>query len=244
MPEMSTKFDWRIFADATFAGLSVLIPIPIIDSIFEGFFRRRMPGAIARARNRKVSEETLKQLGQGEGCSPVGCLVWPFKQLFNLLKKISKKILYFLTIKEATDMVSYYWHRAYLIDYMLAEGHIADEANIVVARRTLATTLSDTDTSPVVHLARQVVGNTHHILRSLWGVARRKQQDDMLTDHQTLMGDHWSEYADYWERLTGRFEQTLVTERALWEQAEMERALAAAQQVAPPGAAPQQDEQE
>ena len=88
---MGTKFDWRIFADATFAGLSVLIPIPIIDSIFEGFFRRRMPGAIAKARNRNVSDETLKQLGQGEGCSPVGCLVWPFKQLFNLLKKISKK---------------------------------------------------------------------------------------------------------------------------------------------------------
>ena len=38
-PQPNTTFDWLIYADATFAGLSVLIPIPIIDWIFENIFR-------------------------------------------------------------------------------------------------------------------------------------------------------------------------------------------------------------
>ena len=230
---MANKFDWRIYADATFAGLSVLIPIPIIDSIFEGFFRRRMPGVIAKARNRAVPEETLKALGATEGCTPLGCLIWPFKQLFALLVKISKKILYFLTIKEATDKLSFYWHRAYLIDYMMGHNHLAKDRPVIIARQALVATLSDTDTSPIVQLAKQVVGNSHHILRSLWQVARRKQEDDMLNDQASLIGKKWSDYADYWENLEARFEEMYIVETGLWEKAQLEAALAAAQNLAP-----------
>ena len=242
---MEQKFDWRIYADATFAGLAVLIPIPIIDSIFEGFFRRRMPGVIARVRNRAVSDETLKALGETEGCTPLGCLIWPFKQLFALLVKISRKILYFLTIKEASDKLSLYWHRAYLIDYMMAHHYLADDRPVIIARQALTATLSNTDTSPVVQLAKQVVGNSHHILRSLWQVARRKEQDEMLNDQATLIGKRWSEYADYWEKLEARFEQMYAIETNLWAKAQLEAARLAARDLAPAATTPSKsDEQE
>ena len=34
------RFDWLRYADATFAGLALLIPIPLLDVAFECFFRR------------------------------------------------------------------------------------------------------------------------------------------------------------------------------------------------------------
>ncbi|MCA9987755.1 MAG: hypothetical protein KDE59_25775 [Anaerolineales bacterium] len=221
------RFDWRLYADATFAGLAVLIPIPIVDALFEEFFRRRMPRVIARVRNRAVSPETLKALGDGDGCTPAGCLLWPFKQLFNLLVKISRKILYFLTIKEATDKLSYYWHRAFLIDFMLANGYLGDDRPVFVARAALNRTLTDVETSPVIQLAQQVVGNSHHILRSLWRVARRKEEDDMLSDQASLIGRRWSEYSDYWDKLSDRYRLIYETEHSLWQRAQQEAAATA-----------------
>jgi len=47
-----TEFDWIIYADATFAGLALLLPIPFVDGLIEAYFRRRMPGDIARRRGR------------------------------------------------------------------------------------------------------------------------------------------------------------------------------------------------
>lgn len=47
-PPPATQFDWQIYADTTFAGLSLLILIPLLDVAFEWFFRRRMAHTIAR----------------------------------------------------------------------------------------------------------------------------------------------------------------------------------------------------
>jgi hypothetical protein len=49
VPEIATDFDWLVYADATFAGLAILLPFPFVDSWLEGYFRRRMPGDITRA---------------------------------------------------------------------------------------------------------------------------------------------------------------------------------------------------
>ena len=58
--------DWRVYADATCAGLSVLFPIPLVDMVFEGVFRRRMPGTIGKARGVKLDIPTRRNLGHGE----------------------------------------------------------------------------------------------------------------------------------------------------------------------------------
>ena len=33
--EIPTDFDWIVYADATFAGLSILLPIPFVDTWLE-----------------------------------------------------------------------------------------------------------------------------------------------------------------------------------------------------------------
>ena len=40
--KVTTDFDWLVYSDATFAGLSVLIPVPFLDALMEEYFRRAM----------------------------------------------------------------------------------------------------------------------------------------------------------------------------------------------------------
>jgi len=106
-----TAFDWKIYAQATFAGLSPLIPVPILDWIVEEYFRRRMPQAIAHARGYGLSREVVGVLNRGGESCLASCLVFPLRLLVEILKSLSRKLLYVLSIKEASDRISYYWHQ-------------------------------------------------------------------------------------------------------------------------------------
>ena len=99
------KFDWAVYADATFAGLAILIPIPLLDVFVEWLFRRRMPQAIAKRNGRKLSRPIVFHLNNRPG-KWWGCFLWPIALTLLLLKRLFRTILYFLTIKEATDNLS------------------------------------------------------------------------------------------------------------------------------------------
>jgi hypothetical protein len=200
-----TAFIWAIYADATFAGLSVLIPIPLLDVAFEQIFRRRMPRSIARARSRQLPPDVIRLLNH-LGCSPAALLLFPLWLAFLLLKRLSKKILYFLTVKDAVDSLSYYWHRAFLLDYMMRAGHLDDLARAQQAERALAQTLDSARESPLSTLARQVVRQTSRVLRRLWSVVRRRREDDVLNAQQATMAATWSRFQSYLEGVAARYQ--------------------------------------
>ena len=52
--KVETSFDWAMYADATYAGLSALIPVIGVDWLFEQYFKRRIPSAIAKGRGQKL----------------------------------------------------------------------------------------------------------------------------------------------------------------------------------------------
>src|SRR5918997_6943650 len=104
--QSDTAFDWAIYADATFAGLSVLIPIPLLDWVFEQFFRRRMLPTIAQRQGRQLPPAVRAQLNRSSGSCLSTCLTAPLVATFWLLKSVSRKLLYFLTIKDATDQLA------------------------------------------------------------------------------------------------------------------------------------------
>src|SRR5687768_8193145 len=112
--EPRTTFEWPIYADATLAGLSVLVPLPFMDDVSEGFFRRRIPRSIARSRGVTLPEGVAAVLSEGDGWWP-GFLRLPVKLTLGVLKRVSRKLLYFLTIKDASEKLSHYWLRAFLI---------------------------------------------------------------------------------------------------------------------------------
>ncbi len=210
-----TSFDWGVYSDATFAGLSVLIPIPLLDLAFESFFRRRMPGDIARSRGHRLSPPVIDALNRGQGCFS-GCLTLPFSLALEFLKRLSTKLLYFLAVKSAGDQLSYYWHRAFLIDYSLQQGYLSDPASAGVAQQAMQQVLKEAGTSPLGQLAYQVVSGASNVLRMLRR-ARRDERSAEIDQTRTEIDRNWARFAGYLNSLAQRFDQ--VYHQALQEQA-------------------------
>lgn len=202
------KFDWAIYVDATLAGLAILIPIPLVDLLFEWIFKRRMPQAIARRNDRTLSSETVRQLNRSS-FSCLGCLLWPLELVWLLLKRTYRTILYFLTIKEATDKLSYYWHRAFLLDFMMKRGDLRGPEASALAAQALHQVLDSLTTSPLTQLAQQVVANVRHILRSSWRWLRRKQEDEMMAETRSQMANAWRDLSAYFAQVMVRYEEQL-----------------------------------
>jgi hypothetical protein len=207
-PFRDEKFDWPIYVDATLAGLAVLIPIPLLDVLFEWIFKRRMLQTIARRNGRSLPPETVSQLNRSQ-FSCLGCLLWPLELVWLLLKRTYRTILYFLTIKDATDNLSYYWHRAYLLDLMIKRGDLDNRTDAPLAAEALHQVLTNLTISPLTQLAQQVVANVRHILRSSWRWLRRKQEDEMMTNTRTQMANAWRDLSGYFDEVGRRYTQQL-----------------------------------
>lgn len=201
----AAAFDWALYAEATFAGLSILIPVPFLDSIFEYIFNRRIAAAVARRAGRKLSPGVLAALNRGDGWL-AGCLLWPVSLVWSLLKRVSRKLLYILTINEAADKLSYYWHRAYLLDYMLEAGHLDQPATAEVGREALAGTLKNAGISPLRLLAKQAVAAPTHIWRSLRRV-RRGQADAEMQAERDLIARGWEGFGLYLAGLAAHYDR-------------------------------------
>ncbi|WP_420643448.1 hypothetical protein [Candidatus Leptofilum sp.] len=202
------KFDWAIYVDATLAGLAILIPIPLVDLLFEWIFKRRMPQAIAKRNGRTLPPEIVRQINRGQ-ISCVGCLLWPLELVWLLLKRTYRTILYFLTVKEATDKLSLYWHRAYLLDKMIERGDLAHQEGAALAAQALHQVLDELTISPLTQLAQEVVANVRHILRSSWRWLRRKQEDEMMARTRTQMATAWRDLSGYFDEIGLQYEQRL-----------------------------------
>ena len=212
-PQSRASFDWPIYADATFAGLAMLIPIPLLDLVVERFFRRRMVAAIAGHRGHRLPPAIRTQINQSSRSWLSGCLTVPLVATIWLIKRISRKILYLLTIKDATDQLSYYWQRAFLIDHMLDAGHVRTEASAAMARQAMEQVLQ-TSASPLPELARQVITSTRGLPRMLWR-GRRGREDEGIRQTQASMSQSWGRFQDYFNSLAARYDQTFanMTER-------------------------------
>jgi len=189
--------DWRIYADATCAGLSVLIPLPLVDIVFETLFRRRIPASISKARGREVSPGTMSGLSRPVNgmLSWSGCLAVPFKVLRYVLRRLWRKIIYILAVKDATAALTEYWHRAFLIDHMLRAGHLDPKVDTDLAIRIFRQVLLEVDPSPLTELARQTVANVRHVFRLLLRARRlgaaevTKSIGEVLSSHSKSAGE-------------------------------------------------------
>ena len=212
----STEFDWIVYSDATFAGLAILIRIPLLDVAFEQFFRRRMPRIIARQNGLKLSPRIQMELNRGRFSCLQSCLMAPILLTLLLLKRIFKTILYFLTIKESSDLLSLYWHRAFLLDYMCKVGYLQDEETAAIAAEALREILESITTSPLTQLAKQVIALPHHILRSLRRVRQGKTDAD-IEKTRNLMARTWDNFSDYFIELAEQYDQTFAKVKRVQE---------------------------
>ena len=112
-----------IVSHSVLAGLTPLIPIPIVDDLARVYFVRRLVRKLAAAHGYEVSHEQIKILAdeRNSGCLR-GCamatLLLPFKLIF-------RKVFFFLEWKRAADTASHVYYQGYLVDCSLAEGWCA-----------------------------------------------------------------------------------------------------------------------
>ena len=187
-----TVFDWRIYADATCAGLTALLPLPFVDLAFEAYFRRRIPATIAKVRNRELAPGARHRLGRGSVklISLEGCLSIPLGVLRYILRKLWRKVIYVFAIADATSMVSAYWHRAYLLDHIISAGHGAPDVDWQRSATVCEKVLRETDTGPLMGLARQTVSSVHRVLRLLV-LARRRGAAEETESLSKILQSHW-----------------------------------------------------
>lgn len=202
----SLTFDWFTYADATLAGLSVLIPIPLVDMAFEAYFRRRMVQTIAKRSGQPLAPAVRRLLQQEAGGNVWrGCLLWPIRLVGEFLVRLSRKILYFLTIKKAIDALNYYWQRAFLLNYMAQQGYLA-QGNAATAVAALEMTLATTGRSPLQSLAREIVYSPFRLWRTLWR-ARAERSDPLLTQIRSRLSHRWSNFDGFFATLIQHYKQ-------------------------------------
>lgn len=221
-----TEFDWLIYADATFAGLALLLPIPFVDAVIEEYFRRRMPRDIARRRGRALPLQSIRAVNRSrQGIWP-GCLLWPVRALVYLIRNLWRTMVYVFTIYDASEKLSEYWHRAFLLDYMILRGDLDRPARAEMAAEALHRVLKTTETSPLLNLAGELVEQARTrigaVARAIFRGARRQETEEVKRTERTLAG-RWGEFQGYLIELAAQYDATLV-------QVEGERAVATARQ--------------
>jgi hypothetical protein len=102
---------------AVLTGLTPLIPVPLLDDLVKSYFRKRLVRSLAASSGRPLTDEELNALAsEPEGGCLGGCvgtvLVYPLKKLF-------RKIFYFLEWKRAVDLTSRTYHFGYLVGHAL-----------------------------------------------------------------------------------------------------------------------------
>lgn len=208
----TTRFEWPLYADATLAGLSILVPAPFVDDALEGFFRRRMPRRIAAARGRVLAAEVEAELREEGGGWGAALLRLPLTVTVGLLKRVSRKLLYFLTVKAAADGLSYYWHRAFLLDYMLAAGHLDSAESARLARQAMDQVLVRTS-GPLRQLAGQLVARVQDVPQLLRR-AREGHEEEAMRQAKEPVEEQWGAAAGYLPTVAARYEEALRELRA------------------------------
>jgi hypothetical protein len=99
------------------AGLTPLIPVPLVDDLVKNYFRKRMLRSLAAEAGRALSEEEVDALAaEAERGCVTGCLL---TALVYPLKAVFRKLFYFLEWKRAADLTSRTYHFGYLAGYAM-----------------------------------------------------------------------------------------------------------------------------
>jgi hypothetical protein len=138
-----------IISHAVLIGLTPLIPLPILDDIAKSYFQRRLARKLSADFQIELSNSDLITLANDRrgGCLQ-GCLglilIYPIRKLF-------RKIFYFLEWKRAIDLVSRTYHQFYLLEQAFQQNLCAPmgEYSAAELRAAIDATCKETGTNPI-----------------------------------------------------------------------------------------------
>jgi hypothetical protein len=166
---------------AVLCALTPLIPIPFVDDIARAYFRRRLVRGLASLRGLVLPEAGVRTLADtpGRGCL-IGCLVAP---PLYAVKKLFRKIFYFLEWKRAVDTASETYHFGSLVDHAFERRWPAPAGPVEATRLRAAvdSVLARRGTSPIDKAVREAFEQSKSgvfraaaaMKRALGGLTRR-----------------------------------------------------------------------
>ena len=159
---------------AVLAGLTPLIPIPLIDDLLKTYFVRRLVRSLAAADRYTFSDDEIKLLAdqREKGCIR-GCLTTGFLLPFKL---VFRKIFFFLEWKRAVDTVSQVYYHGYLVDCALSEGwcHPAGPRTPAEVRTAIDAVLDQLNTKLIERAVRGTFNQSKSGLKSAAGILERR----------------------------------------------------------------------
>lgn len=209
-------FDWRRYGSATLAGLTPIIPLPLLDDFVEHLLARRVPAAVADARGQTLSPAAARAFKASDKTwsdRAVGCLMMPIWFLIKLPLKLFKKVLFFLLVRSVANKLAEHWSRAYLIDVALQRGDLDDPASAERSAALIRRLVQEAD-EPLVDAGKQVFRQIRRLpLRSLLRKAEHDQQaaqqDDTAQATRQQVDRKWNQIARQLETLGHRYAQQI-----------------------------------
>lgn len=171
MSELASSSQSVLLKYAILVGMTPLIPLPFLDDMAQSYFERRMIEQLAQAHQLSLTEENLDDLGAPPdpmGCVK-GCLV---TLLIYPLKKLLRKVFFFLEIKRTIDLISVTYARGHVLDRVLARGLCAPVGphSPKQVRTAADRALARIGTSPIELALRHTINTSSNLFKvlSLW----------------------------------------------------------------------------
>lgn len=190
--------DFEQFRSVTFYGvlgaLCPLVPVPFLDDWLLGRVRRRMVDELTNGEGLSLSEEEKATLaGADEGRRFPGCfatLAWlSRKVVLKLIKKIFRKVIYILAIREGIQTGTEVVHEGYLLLQGAKRRGDAETFQAVRVRQAIRATLDRLDLRPVRRTLKRVFHGSvgvlmkgATVLSQRFGGRKPKSDDEGLTD--------------------------------------------------------------
>ena len=154
-------------------ALAGLIPFPFVDMWIQGWLRAELVEHLGRHHERPLDRAQVRVLSTGHTNMLLGCLVgavwWPIKKIF-------RKLIYILTVKDAVDAAADSWLRGEMVRRGLAKGVLPEHAESV--RTAMDDVLKTHVRSPLWGPRSKVDGQLSQpedsfMMRLLAGIAKR-----------------------------------------------------------------------
>ncbi len=211
------------------SGLCPLIPIPVLDDWARDLLRHRLVSQLVAESGLHLPPASCKVLACGyHPTTASGCASSCLRTLFVkpivffatvILRKLVRKILFFLTIKDTVDTFSQTFHEAYLVRHALkistisnavpgeayaptaqATAGLTPDARLLAVRQAIETVFQTTDTGTVSSLARtlfktsrkgiaQAVRHMTKLLRHRGRTADEQLSDRLEDEGEAHLGD-------------------------------------------------------
>ena len=216
------------------AGLCPLIPIPFLDDWARDLLRRRAAADLCRRHGlRMPSDGILALTGGGRSPDMAGCLrSLVLGPILYLLRKIFRKVFFFLTVKDCVDTTSRCFHETYLIRHALSAGRLAGEpASAGRVHVAIGTACAETDPRPIERTigaafrgSRRALLAAAERLGSFVSSARRnpdpvlaadgdlpmREEEEILGGMVDELSESLAREAGYLGRLAARFDRHLA----------------------------------